>query len=187
MAWNSVSGNGGDPDSAGIRVESSGNNLRGGTVSGNTGDGVQITGGTNVLKGATVQSNTGQRCLHQWNEQYDQEQQGEQERGRRLPDDGDGHREQVLEQCQQFIGSGWRKENIGPEYSFATPEVNNGSNKADNETISQRRSARRCSPWAGSASSPRASLVTDSSKSPGAPMVGAPGDRLVELDGRLPI
>jgi hypothetical protein len=43
VAWNSVAGNGGAANSAGIRVESTGNDLRGGTVSGNTGDGVQIS------------------------------------------------------------------------------------------------------------------------------------------------
>ncbi len=51
---------------------------------------------------------------HQWNEQYDQGQQGEQERGRRLPDDGDGHREQVPEQYEQRVVFGWIEGEHGP-------------------------------------------------------------------------
>jgi parallel beta helix pectate lyase-like protein len=56
ISWNEIDHNG-----VGIRVEGSSNDLRGGTVDKNTGDGIQFgpTATGNLLQGATVQNNGG--------------------------------------------------------------------------------------------------------------------------------
>jgi hypothetical protein len=136
VAWNSVSGNGGDPNSAGIRVESTGNNLRGGTVLGNTGDGVQIAGGTNVLQGATVQSNTGNGVSISGTNNTIKSNKANKNGGAGFLTTATATGNKFSSNASNSSAQGGGKENIGPEYSFATPEVNNGSNKADNETIS---------------------------------------------------
>ncbi len=106
VAWNAVSGNGGDANSAGIRVQSNGNDLRGGTVSGNTGDGVQIVGSTNTFQGATVESNTGNGVFISGTNNTIKSNKANKNGGagflttRR-------HREQVPEQCEQCVVSGW--------------------------------------------------------------------------------
>jgi hypothetical protein len=55
ISWNEIAGNGG----AGMRIEGGGNDLRGGTVQQNTGDGVVFGAGatSNSLQGATIQLN----------------------------------------------------------------------------------------------------------------------------------
>jgi hypothetical protein len=52
--WNSLSGN-----AVGLRVTGAGNDLGGGTIALNTGDGAQIAGSSNSFQGAMVQSNGG--------------------------------------------------------------------------------------------------------------------------------
>ena len=119
VSWNSVNGNGGAANSAGVRVESNGNDLRGGTVSGNTGDGVQIVGGTNSFQGATVESNTGNGVSISGTNNTIKSNKANKNGGRRLPDDGDGHREQVPEQCEQRVGSGWIEGERRPRVQLA--------------------------------------------------------------------
>jgi hypothetical protein len=135
VAWNSVSGITGAANSAGIRVQSNGNDLRGGTVSGNTGDGVQITGNTNSLQGATVESNTGNGVFISGT--------GNTIKGTKANTNGGagfltapgatGNKFQS--NASNTSSQGGSKENTGPEYSFGGPQVNQGSNKADNVAI----------------------------------------------------
>jgi hypothetical protein len=54
VSWNSLNGN-----AVGLRVTGAGNDLRGGTIALNGGDGVQIAGSSNSFQGATVQTNGG--------------------------------------------------------------------------------------------------------------------------------
>ncbi len=55
VAFNTVSGS-----PVGIRIEGINNDVRGGTISGNSGDGVQVAGGPgNKMRGANVQQNSG--------------------------------------------------------------------------------------------------------------------------------
>jgi hypothetical protein len=136
VAWNSVSGNGGDPNSAGIRVESTGNNLRGGTVSGNTGDGVQIVGGTNIFQGATVQGNTGNGVFISGANNAIKGNKANKNGGAGFLTTATATGNKFSSNASNTSAQGGAKENTGPEYSFATPEVDNGSNKADNVTIS---------------------------------------------------
>ncbi len=60
ISWNEIAGN-----AVGIQVEGTGNDLRGGTVQKNTGDGVWFTSTAtgNILQGATVQLNGGNGVL----------------------------------------------------------------------------------------------------------------------------
>jgi parallel beta-helix repeat protein len=135
VAWNSVSGNGGAVNSAGIRVESSGNNLRGGTVSGNTGDGVQIVGGTNILQGATVQSNTGNGVFISGTGNTIKGNKANKNGGAGFLTTAAATGNKFQSNASNASSSGGSKENAGPEYSFGAPETNLGSNKADNVSI----------------------------------------------------
>ena len=105
VAWNAVTGNGGDANSAGIRVQSNGNDLRGGTVSGNTGDGVQITGSTNTFQGATVESNTGNGVSISGTDNTIKSNKANKNGGAGFLTTA--AREQVPEQCEQCVVSGW--------------------------------------------------------------------------------
>ena len=125
VAWNSVSGNGGDPNSAGVRVESNGNNLRGGTVSGNTGDGVQIAGGTNILNGATVQSNTGNGVFISGTNNTIKSNKANKNGGAGFLTTATATGNKFSSNASNSSAQAGGKENIGPEYSFATPAVNN--------------------------------------------------------------
>ena len=135
VAWNSVSGNGGAANSAGIRVESNGNDLRGGTVSGNTGDGVQIAGGTNSFQGATVESNTGNGVSISGTNNTIKSNKANKNGGAGFLTTVTATGNKFQSNASNASSQGGSKENAGPEYSFGAPEVNLGSNKADNVTI----------------------------------------------------
>jgi hypothetical protein len=135
VAWNAVTGNGGDANSAGIRVQSNGNDLRGGTVSGNTGDGVQITGSTNTFQGATVENNTGNGVSISGSNNTIKSSKANKNgvAGFLTTPGATGNKFQS--NASNAGASGGSKENTGPEYNFGGPQVNQGSNKADNVTI----------------------------------------------------
>jgi hypothetical protein len=135
VAWNAVSGNGGAANSAGIRVESNGNDLRGGTVSGNTGDGVQITGGTNTFQGATVENNTGNGVFISGTNNTIKSSKANKNGGAGYRTTATATGTKFQSNASNTSSSGGAKENTGPEYNFGAPQVNQGSNKADNVTI----------------------------------------------------
>jgi hypothetical protein len=135
VAWNSVNGNGGAANSAGIRVEGSGNDLRGGTVSGNIGDGVQIVGSTNTFQGATVESNTGNGVFISGQLNTIKANKANKNTGAGFLTTGAATGNKFQSNASNASSSGGAKENGGPEYSFGTSETDLGSNKADNVTI----------------------------------------------------
>jgi hypothetical protein len=134
VAWNSVSGNGGAANSAGIRVESTGNDLRGGTVSGNTGDGVQIVGGTNSFQGATVENNTGNGVSITGTNNTIKSSKANNNGGAGYLTTATATGNKFQSNASNTSSNG-SKENTGPEYNFGAPQVDQGSNKADNVTI----------------------------------------------------
>ena len=111
------------------------NDLRGGTVSGNTGDGVQIVGGTNSFQGATVESNTGNGVFISGANNTIKSNKANLNGGAGFLTTATATGNKFSSNASNTSAQGGSKENAGPEYDFATPEVNQGSNKADNVTI----------------------------------------------------
>ena len=120
VAWNAVSGNGGAANSAGVRVQSNGNDLRGGTVSGNTGDGVQIVGSTNIFQGATVESNTGNGVFISGTNNTIKSSKANKNGGAGFLTTAAATGNKFQSNASNASAQGGSKENTGPEYNFAS-------------------------------------------------------------------
>jgi len=135
ISWNSLSRN-----AVGMRVEvgSNSNDLRGGTVAGNTGDGVQIAGNNTSFQGATIERNGGNGVYVGGT--------GNTIKGNKANTNTlAGFKTAATDTDSKFGGNASNessqsgsKENGGPEYDFdvlSKPVTNLGSNKADNVSI----------------------------------------------------
>jgi hypothetical protein len=95
----------------------------------------QIVGSTNSFQGATVESNTGNGVSISGTNNTIKSNKANKNGGAGFLTTGAATGNKFSSNASNTSAQGGSKENAGPEYSFATPEVNQGSNKADNVTI----------------------------------------------------
>jgi hypothetical protein len=139
VSWNSSNAN-----DVGVAVSGNANDLRGGKVQGNQGDGVQISGNTNILQGVTAQGNGGNGVSISGTSNTIKSDKAN-KNGRcgflttgpatTPPSSPAATGNQFGGNASNTSSPGGSSENIGAEYCFGTPEVNLGGNKADNLAI----------------------------------------------------